>query len=65
MLDELRGVIDIAHQRGLLIIGQRIEDPQAAAAMWMSGVDFIQGNLVSLPLRPQAFREWWLRTQRG
>lgn len=31
--DELRGVIDIAHQRGLLIIGQRIEDPQAAAAM--------------------------------
>ncbi|MBB4593961.1 EAL domain-containing protein [Xanthomonas cannabis] len=44
--DQLRGVIDIAHQRGLLIIGQRIEDPQAAAAMWMSGVDFIQGNLV-------------------
>ncbi|WP_164739679.1 EAL domain-containing response regulator [Xanthomonas sp. BRIP62411] len=44
--DELRGVIDIAHQRGLLIIGQRIEDPQSAAAMWMSGVDFIQGNLV-------------------
>ncbi|WP_161959821.1 EAL domain-containing protein [Xanthomonas arboricola] len=44
--DQLRGVIDIAHQRGLLIIGQRIEDPQSAAAMWMSGVDFIQGNLV-------------------
>ncbi|MBB3821250.1 EAL domain-containing protein (putative c-di-GMP-specific phosphodiesterase class I)/PleD family two-component response regulator [Xanthomonas arboricola] len=44
--DQLRSVIDIAHQRGLLIIGQRIEDPQAAAAMWMSGVDFIQGNLV-------------------
>jgi EAL domain-containing protein (putative c-di-GMP-specific phosphodiesterase class I)/PleD family two-component response regulator len=44
--DELRSVINIAHQRGLMIIGQRIEDPQAAAAMWMSGVDFIQGNLV-------------------
>ncbi|KAB7762006.1 EAL domain-containing protein, partial [Xanthomonas maliensis] len=44
--DELRGVIELAHQRGLQIIGQRIEDPQAAAAMWMSGVDFIQGNLV-------------------
>ena len=26
--------------------GQQIEDPQAAAAMWMGGVDFIQGNLV-------------------
>ncbi|WP_172453258.1 EAL domain-containing protein [Xanthomonas arboricola] len=44
--DELRSVINIVHQHGLLIIGQRIEDPQAAAAMWMSGVDFIQGNLV-------------------
>ncbi|MBB5865168.1 EAL domain-containing response regulator [Xanthomonas sp. 3058] len=44
--DQLRSAINVAHQRGLLIIGQRIEDPQAAAAMWMSGVDFIQGNLV-------------------
>ncbi|MEE7566731.1 EAL domain-containing protein, partial [Xanthomonas sp. Kuri4-3] len=44
--DELRGAIDLAHRHGLQIIGQRIEDPQAAAAMWMSGVDFIQGNLV-------------------
>jgi len=44
--DELRGVIDAAHRAGLQIIGQQIEDPQAAAAMWMSGVDFIQGNVV-------------------
>ena len=29
-----------------MIIGQQIEDPQAAAAMWMGGVDFIQGNMV-------------------
>jgi len=44
--DELRGAIDAAHRAGLQIIGQQIEDPQAAAAMWMSGVDFIQGNVV-------------------
>jgi len=44
--DELRGVIDQAHRAGLQVIGQQIEDPQAAAAMWMGGVDFIQGNLV-------------------
>jgi len=44
--DELRGVINTAHHRGLLIIDQRIEEPQAAAGMWMSRVDFIQGNLV-------------------
>ncbi len=44
--DQLRGVIDLAHRLGLQVIGQQIEDPQAAAAMWMGGVDFIQGNLV-------------------
>ncbi|GGD33193.1 response regulator receiver modulated diguanylate cyclase/phosphodiesterase [Pseudoxanthomonas indica] len=44
--DELRSVIDQAHRAGLQVIGQQIEDPQAAAAMWMGGVDFIQGNLV-------------------
>lgn len=44
--DELRTIIDQAHRAGLQVIGQQIEDPQAAAAMWMGGVDFIQGNLV-------------------
>ena len=45
--DQLRGVIDLSHRLGLQVIGQQIEDPQAAAAMWMSGIDYIQGNLVS------------------
>ncbi|MGH8055004.1 MAG: EAL domain-containing protein [Stenotrophomonas sp.] len=44
--DELREAIDHAHRANLQIIGQQIEDPQAAAAMWMGGVDFIQGNVV-------------------
>ncbi|OEY98889.1 EAL domain-containing protein, partial [Stenotrophomonas sp. BIIR7] len=44
--DELRAAIDAAHRAGAMIIGQQIEDPQAAAAMWMGGVDFIQGNMV-------------------
>ena len=46
LADELRGAIAAAHRAGLQIIGQQIEDPQAAAAMWMSGIDFIQGNVV-------------------
>jgi PleD family two-component response regulator/EAL domain-containing protein (putative c-di-GMP-specific phosphodiesterase class I) len=46
MRGELRETIDLAHRHGLQIIGQQIEDAQSAAAMWMSGVDFIQGNLV-------------------
>lgn len=45
--DQLRGTIDLAHRLGLQVIGQQIEDPQAAAAMWMGGIDYIQGNLVS------------------
>ena len=28
------------------MIGHSVEDPQAAATLWMSGIDFIQGNLV-------------------
>jgi EAL domain-containing protein (putative c-di-GMP-specific phosphodiesterase class I) len=44
--DEMREVIERAHRLGLQVIGQRVEDPQAAAALWMGGIDFIQGNLV-------------------
>lgn len=44
--DEMREAIDRAHRQGLLVIGQQVENPQAAATLWMSGIDFIQGNLV-------------------
>ena len=44
--DELKVVIDRAHRRSLEVIGHGVEDPQAAATLWMSGVDFVQGNLV-------------------
>ena len=44
--DELKTVIAGAHRRGLLVIGHGVEDAQAAATLWMSGIDFIQGNLV-------------------
>ena len=44
--DDLRMLIDRAHRRGLEVIGHGVEDAQAAATLWMSGIDFIQGNLV-------------------
>ena len=44
--DELKTLIGRAHRRGLLVIGHGVEDAQAAATLWMSGIDFIQGNLV-------------------
>jgi diguanylate cyclase (GGDEF)-like protein len=53
--DELRRLIDKAHLRGLLVIAQRVEDAQSAATLWMSGIDFIQGNLVQQAGRDLAF----------
>ncbi len=44
--DELKTVIALAHRRGLQVIGHSVEDAQAAATLWMSGIDLIQGNLV-------------------
>ncbi|WP_343203892.1 EAL domain-containing protein [Luteimonas sp. MC1782] len=44
--DEMRNAIERAHRLGLQVIGPQVEDPQAAATLWMSGVDYIQGNLV-------------------
>jgi len=53
--DELRQLIDKAHRRGLMVIAQRVEDAQAAATLWMSGIDFIQGNLVQQAGRDLSF----------
>ena len=44
--DELRLLIDRAHALGVQVIGHRVEDAQTAATLWMSGIDYIQGNLV-------------------
>jgi diguanylate cyclase (GGDEF)-like protein len=44
--DELRELINRAHLLGIQVIGHRVEDAQAAATLWMSGIDYIQGNLV-------------------
>ncbi|TWT19446.1 EAL domain-containing protein [Luteimonas marina] len=47
--DEMRSAIEFAHRLGLQVIGQQVEDAQSAATLWMTGVDFIQGNLVQRP----------------
>lgn len=44
--DELHSVVAKAHQLGIKVIGHRVEDPQSAATLWMTGIDFLQGNLV-------------------
>ena len=47
--DEMRSAIEHAHRLGLQVIGQQVEDAQSAATLWMTGVDYIQGNLVQRP----------------
>jgi EAL domain-containing protein (putative c-di-GMP-specific phosphodiesterase class I)/DNA-binding response OmpR family regulator len=44
--EELRTLIAAAHARNMQVIGSQVETPAAAAALWMSGIDYIQGNLV-------------------
>jgi PleD family two-component response regulator/EAL domain-containing protein (putative c-di-GMP-specific phosphodiesterase class I) len=44
--DEMRIVIERAHRLGLQVIGQHVENPQTAATLWLSGIDFLQGDLV-------------------
>lgn len=44
--DQIKLLADNAHRRGVEVIGHCVEDAQSAAALWMSGIDYIQGNLV-------------------
>ncbi|HWR95860.1 MAG TPA: EAL domain-containing protein [Arenimonas sp.] len=44
--DQIKLLVDRAHRRGVEVIGHSVEDAQSAATLWMSGIDFIQGNLV-------------------
>jgi EAL domain-containing protein (putative c-di-GMP-specific phosphodiesterase class I) len=44
--DELRALVELAHEHGKRVIAPRVEDARGAAALWTAGVDFIQGNFV-------------------
>lgn len=44
--EELLTIIEHAHRQGIQVIGHCVEDARAAATLWTTGVDFIQGNLV-------------------
>jgi len=44
--NELRALVEMAHENGKRVIAPRVEDARGAAALWTAGVDFIQGNFV-------------------
>lgn len=39
-------LVDHMHDRAVGVVAPRVEDTRTAAVLWMSGIDFIQGNLV-------------------
>ncbi|MGY6631800.1 MAG: EAL domain-containing protein [Wenzhouxiangella sp.] len=43
---ELQALVGDLREKGARIILPMIEDPDAAAALWASGADFLQGNLI-------------------
>ena len=42
-------MIEHIHALNKPVIAQRIENSQVIAQLWMSGVDFIQGNFIQRP----------------
>ena len=43
---ELRQTITHVRELGIRVVAPRVEDAQCAAALWTTGVDYIQGNFV-------------------
>ena len=46
---DLKGLISLAHGRGIKVIAPQVEDPRSIAQLWSSGADFVQGNFVQRP----------------
>jgi len=44
--DELRHIVNDAHQRSCKVVAARIEDAQSASQLWSTGVDYLQGDFV-------------------
>lgn len=43
---ELKQLIRVAKENGLLVLAPQIEDARTAAALWNIGIDYVQGNFV-------------------
>lgn len=52
---EFGALVEQLHERSIGVIAPRVEDTRTAAVLWMSGIDYIQGNLVQLAGRSLDF----------
>ena len=46
---QLRHLVEAARKRGILTIGERVEDANTMAVLWQAGVQYIQGYFVNEP----------------
>ncbi|MBM2853909.1 MAG: hypothetical protein HW417_837, partial [Steroidobacteraceae bacterium] len=42
-------LVDLAHSRKAVTIGERVQDANTMAVLWQLGVEFIQGYFVNAP----------------
>jgi len=60
----VRSTIDLAHDLGLLVVAEGIEDQATWDALAALGCDLAQGYFIARPMPADAFRVW-LRERRG
>ncbi len=53
------GIIKLAHSLGMSVIAEGVETPVQRAILTQEQCDEIQGSLVSMPLSPRDFTDWW------
>jgi EAL domain-containing protein (putative c-di-GMP-specific phosphodiesterase class I) len=54
----VRSTIDLAHNLGLEVVAEGVENPEAWNRLIVLGCDAAQGNFVSGPLEPERVAAW-------
>ncbi|HSQ99461.1 MAG TPA: EAL domain-containing protein, partial [Sphingomicrobium sp.] len=66
----VRSTIDLAHNMGLTVVAEGVEDADALEHLREMGCDFVQGYHISAPIRADALATWmrgsvWTRVGQG
>ncbi len=55
----VRSTIELGHNLGLKVIAEGVENEEAWELLDSFGCDFVQGYLISKPMKPDDFTSWW------
>lgn len=55
----IKAIIDLGHSIGLTVITEGVETQEEWDLLATLGNDFVQGYLISRPLPPNEFTQWW------